>query len=419
MFDIIHDSCFIPELGDQYSVEMLRSLTVRGIDKLAQARSENTLPLLNLPESYSDIENLKALVERFKKFEKVVVVGTGGSSSGGQALLALRSTISPVVEFMDNLTIRSFEHFLKTCHFQKTGFIFISKSGTTGEVMAQARIITAHLKQHRALQNAVAITEPKKSPLRDLAMECGFDCLDHDPLIGGRFSVLSNVGVLPAMIAGLDVLALRKGAEVILQETLSEKQNSRVALGSAIMCQSMEKFPLHVLMPYVGELKPFTFWYRQLWAESLGKNGRGSTPIDAMGTVDQHSQLQLYLDGPRDKIFTLILEDTTHTGPLIPHQANPDMFDNRALGDVLAAHQRATLETLRLNKRPVRYIQIQSLNEKTLGGLLMYFMLETILTADLMGVDAFDQPAVEQGKILVKQYLSARSEELFTLSHAA
>jgi glucose-6-phosphate isomerase len=164
-----------------------------------------------------------------------------------------------------------------------------------------------------------------------------------------------------------------------------------------------------VVMPYCDRLAWFARWYRQLWAESLGKQGRGTTPIDALGTVDQHSQLQLYLDGPADKLFTLIDVPTAGQG----HRVAPDIADRpeldylagRTMGDLMAAEAQATAESLRAHGRPVRTMTLERLDERTLGGLLQHFMLETALAADLLAVDAYDQPAVEDGKRRTKAAL--------------
>jgi glucose-6-phosphate isomerase len=163
-------------------------------------------------------------------------------------------------------------------------------------------------------------------------------------------------------------------------------------------------------MPYIDALGPFGLWFRQLWAESLGKDGTGSTPIRAMGTVDQHSQLQLYLAGPADKFYTLILVPQAGKGARVA----PDLAEDQALsylagrtmGDLLEAEQRATLETLAANGRPVRALVLPRLDERAMGALMMHFMLETIIAADLLGVNPFDQPAVEEGKRLAREHLS-------------
>ena len=168
--------------------------------------------------------------------------------------------------------------------------------------------------------------------------------------------------------------------------------------------------PIAVLMAYADRLERFTRWYVQLWAESLGKDGKGTTPIGALGPVDQHSQLQLYIAGPRDKLFTIVTFGTAGRGPRIAADlaalaGEPD-FAGKTMGDLVAAQGRATIETLAKNGCPVRSIHLQTLDEASLGELLMHFMLETIIAAQLLGVDAFDQPAVEEGKVLAKKYLA-------------
>ena len=167
-------------------------------------------------------------------------------------------------------------------------------------------------------------------------------------------------------------------------------------------------------MPYIDRLNTFSLWFRQLWAESLGKKDKsdkpqGITPIQALGTVDQHSQLQLYLDGPRDKLFTIITLDHKDDSfkvqlPPVGHSA-VDLFQGKTMGNLMVAEQKATIDTLRRHNCPTRVIELKTLDAKTLGGLMMHYMLETLAMAHLLNVNPFDQPAVEEGKILTHQYL--------------
>jgi glucose-6-phosphate isomerase len=164
------------------------------------------------------------------------------------------------------------------------------------------------------------------------------------------------------------------------------------------------------MMPYLDRLERFAMWYRQLWAESLGKQGKGTTPVRALGPVDQHSQVQLYLDGPKDKLFTFIFGPTQGAGAritpaLTAGDAELAYLEGRTVGDLAAAEGKATATALSQSERPVRILRLPQLDAETLGALLMHFMLETIIAAHLMEVDPFDQPAVEQGKILTRQYL--------------
>jgi glucose-6-phosphate isomerase len=225
--------------------------------------------------------------------------------------------------------------------------------------------------------------------------------------------VLTNVGLLPAALLGLDIAAIRAGAARALAPVLEGKPASAVpaAFGAALAVALAAQKPIAVLMAYADRLERFTRWYVQLWAESLGKDGKGTTPLGALGPVDQHSQLQLFIAGPRDKLFTVLTVATAGLGPRIESDlaqaCGEPGFAGKTIGDLVAAQGRATAETLAKNGCPVRTIHLDRLDEESLGELLMQFMLETMIAAHLLGVDAFDQPAVEEGKVLAKQYLTA------------
>jgi glucose-6-phosphate isomerase len=264
----------------------------------------------------------------------------------------------------------------------------------------------------------LGISEPakggKRNGLRELLGHHKVPMLDHDPGVGGRYSALTNVGLLPAAILGLDIAAIRRGSAKALAPVLEKKAPADVpaAVGAALavaLAESKGK-SISVLMAYADKLERFTRWYVQLWAESLGKDGKGTTPLAALGPVDQHSQVQLFIAGPRDKLFTVVTVAPAGRGPRIAADlarlaGEPD-FAGRAIGDLVAAQGRATAETLAKNGCPVRTLHLERLDERHLGELLMHFMLETIVAARLLGVDAFDQPAVEEGKVLAKKYLA-------------
>ena len=238
------------------------------------------------------------------------------------------------------------------------------------------------------------------------------EMMEHDTGVGGRFSVLTNVGLLPAAACGLDIGAIRTGAGDALAPVLAGKPPAEVpaAVGAALSIALAPTKPIAVLMAYSDRLALMTKWYVQLWAESLGKDGKGTTPIGALGPVDQHSQLQLYIAGPRDKLFTVVTGTPAGKGPRMTAELSklggePD-FTGKTIGDLVAAQGRATAETLAKNGCPVRTIHLPQVDERHVGELLMHFMLETIIAAHLLGVDPFDQPAVEEGKVLAKKYLA-------------
>ncbi|HYM02687.1 MAG TPA: glucose-6-phosphate isomerase [Stellaceae bacterium] len=406
-------------------LEATLARAVPALAALVRRRDDGSLPLLRLPGRRDDLVELGALAEEYRRrFDHVVVFGTGGSSLGGQTLCALADQGfgprqgAPRLHFLDNIDPATFAALFAALDPARTGIIAISKSGGTAETMTQLVVALDWLRQAlgtaKVGEQVAAITEPRDTPLRRLAKAQGMRVLDHDPGIGGRFSVLSNVGLLPALIAGLDGVALRDGAASVLGAALaaSSPRACEPALGAAATVALAERRGIThaVLMPYVDRLASFGLWFRQLWAESLGKDGKGTTPVRAMGTVDQHSQLQLYLDGPANKMFTLVTLDVAGLGGTLAADlaGDPELtyLTGRRMGDLLDAEQRATAASLMRRGRPTRLIHLAALDERNLGALLMHFMLETIIAADLTGVNAFDQPAVEEGKVLAREYLA-------------
>ncbi len=401
--------------------------TTPALDKIRKWKDDGTLPLLRLPARRDDLAALKPYAERFATFEHVVVMGSGGSSMSGKTLNALKDQGfgpmkgRPTLHFMDNVDPARFAAMASQLPLDKTGFMPISKSGGTPETLMATftaiAAIEAKLGKAAVATNMLAITEPGDNPLRKLMTRYGATILDHDPQIGGRYTIFSLVGALPGMIAGVDCAALREGAASVLDPVLAATDTKGLApaIGAALSVGlSKEKsINITVMMPYADRLETFAFWYRQIWAESLGKNGTGTTPIRAMGTIDQHSQTQLYLGGPIDKLFTLIIQDTEAQGTeLTPAMLGGDKaldyLSGHAMGDLLKAEADATAATLVKHGRPVRIIRIPTVDERVMGALLMHFMLETMFAAELWGVDAFDQPEVEASKVLTRQYLSQR-----------
>jgi len=388
--------------------------------------------LLNLPATRDDLTSIRDTARRFAdRATDIVCLGTGGSSLGGQTLAQLAGhgvpgidglRSGPRLHFMDNLDPDSFGVLLERLPLTTSRFVAISKSGDTGETLMQT-IATLSALQAANLGPRIpdvflGLSEPvkagKRNGLRDLLGKFHVPMLDHDTGVGGRFSVLTNVGLLPAAMLGLDIVAVREGAGLALKPILAKKAAADVpaAVGAALSVALAETKgkSIAVLMAYAGRLERFTRWYLQLWAESLGKDGKGTTPIAALGPVDQHSQLQMFIAGPRDKLFTVITTERAGLGPRMDSDlakfAGVPALGGKTIGDLVAAQGRATAETLAKNGCPVRTLQLPRIDEESVGELLMHFMLETIIAAHLLGVDAFDQPAVEAGKVLAKKYLA-------------
>lgn len=397
--------------------------------ELRSAYANRSLALLRLPERSDDLAALAEAAARLADGSDVVFLGTGGSSLGGQAiaqladyavpgLAALRA--APRVHFIDNLDPLTFERLLDRLPLATTRFAAISKSGTTAETLMQTIAVIAVLEKAgfagEISDRLVGISEPpagKRKGLRELLESRNCMVLDHDPEIGGRFSALSNVGLLPAMVLGLDAKAIRSGAREALQPLVLGRSAKEIppAAGAALSAAAAaEGKSIRVMLAYADRLERFTKWWVQLWAESLGKKGKGTAPIAALGPVDQHSQLQLWLDGPRDKLFTVITVGVAGTGPrmdkALAETASEPGLAGKSIGDLVAAQGRATIDTLAKHGRPVRMLHIEQLDERTLGALMMHFMLETIIAAHLLDVDPYSQPAVEEGKVLAKRFLA-------------
>lgn len=389
-----------------------------GVARIRAAYADRTLPLLRLPEDTADLLSLTDIAGLLsRQSSHVVVLGIGGSSLGGQTLTTLaKRGRKPSVEFADNLDPVALGELLTEIDFTDTSFIVVSKSGGTPETLAQFLILLDAYRS-RGMEEEVgarvlAIVQPGASPLRDIAGQWSIPILDHDPDVGGRFSVLSCVGLLPAAIAGLDPWAIRSGAAAVLRDVL-RSETSTPALGAAVIGALAEEKGVTtlVMMPYVGKLERVGHWYRQLLSESVGKDGKGLTPLAALGPVDQHSMQQLLVDGPDDKLVTVITADIAGTGPTVPADLAQDkalsFMAGRTIGDIVAAQGKASMDVLIRKGHPVRHMHVARADEKTVGGLLMHFMLETIIIGDILGVDPFDQPAVELGKVLTREYLQA------------
>jgi glucose-6-phosphate isomerase len=431
--DLAREAAIGPHGLSDEALDRALARSEAALDWLRARHADGGLRLLHLPAERGDIAAVDAAAKRLATgATDIVFLGTGGSSLGGQTLAQLAGyavpgvgalRVGPRIHFMDNLDPLSFGLLLARLPLATSRFVAISKSGGTGETLMQtAAALAACKKLNVRIGDAfLGLSEPAKpgrrNGLRDLLQPEGVAFLEHDTGVGGRFSALTNVGLLPAAILGLDIVALREGAAASLAPVLAGQPAHEVpsALGAALSIALAEEKgkTISAVMAYADRLEKFAKWYVQLWAESLGKDGKGTTPIGALGPVDQHSQLQLFIAGPRDKLFTVITTGVAGRGPVIEAELAARMgeldFGGRTIGDLVAAQGRATAETLAKNGCPVRTFHLETIDERALGELLMHFMLETIVAAHLLGVDAFDQPAVEEGKILAKRYLAGNA----------
>jgi glucose-6-phosphate isomerase len=401
------------------------------VAELQDSYRQRTLPLLRLAEETADLERAETAYAKLVTGARALVFfGTGGSSLGGQALAQLggwsipgtadeAQKSRPRTRFYDNLDAHTLGAAIAAFDLATARFVVASKSGGTPETLVQALAALEAVKR-MGLENRIpdlflGITEPTSAGtsngLRRLFEAHGIPLLDHHRGIGGRFSALTNVGLLPAMARGLDVRALRAGARSVVEAMLSAAtpQDCGPALGAAVaVAMARERgVRAQVMMPYSDRLNRFAHWFVQLWAESLGKKGQGTIALACLGPVDQHSQLQLFMDGPREHLITVVRAPTAGQGPRLStdlaRMAGLDYLGGKTAGDLIAAQAAAVPEALSRAGRPVRSFDLDRLDETSLGALMMHLMLETILAARLLGVDPFDQPAVELAKVITRE----------------
>ena len=395
--------------------------------------ASGALALLRLADDDADIAAAEAALAKLSDgADTLIFFGTGGSGLGGQTLAQMAGWgiphtspkpphRRPRIRFYDNLDGGTLSALLSSTNFAKTRFVVTSKSGGTAETLAQT-IATLAAVQAAGLGDQIpslflGITEPeapgKSNGLRALFQAFGIPMLAHHTGIGGRFSCLTNVGLMPAIARGLDARAIRAGARSALQPMLDSRPAAEIpfAVGAATMIGLSKERGIRtlVLMPYADRLGKLADWYVQLWAESLGKGGEGTTPVPAVGPVDQHSQLQLFMDGPREIAITIIRVASKGTGPTLDAgmatTAGLGFLGGKTIGDIVDAQGHAVAEALQKAGRPVRTFDVPKLDERAAGALLLHFMLETIVAGRLLRLDPFDQPAVELAKVLTKQRL--------------
>ena len=360
------------------------------------------------------------------RFDDVVVLGIGGSALGPIALrTALRKPqwnlldagerdLRPRLHVLDNLDPSTITGLLdRVVKVERTLFIVTSKSGGTAETMAQYMVVRDQLEQHRLLprDHIVFVTDPRKGALRPIARDEGIPALDIPANVGGRFSVLSPVGVLPAALMGINTASLLAGAGDIVARCTSPKLRENPAAAFAtlqFLADSKSGKHIHVMMPYSDALRDMAAWFVQLWAESLGKqrlNSKehvGPTPLAALGATDQHSQVQLFMEGPADKTITFISVPRRGGDVQIPklHANVPELsyLGGHTLGEVLDVERRATAGALARRGRPNMTIELDDVSPTTVGELFMFLEVATIYAGALYGVNPLDQPGVELGK---------------------
>lgn len=422
-------------LGFRYGIALSQVEELAPFAAAAQAAVERTrgtgwLGWTELPYNQKDIlRHIHETAERVRKnFDTFVVLGIGGSALGPiavqQALNHLRYNELPEAKrngpkfyVEDNIDPERMASLLDVIDVKRTCFNIITKSGATAETMSQYLIISELLKKQVGknwAQHIIATTDPEKGNLIQLAKTHGFDLFFIPPTVGGRFSELSPVGLLPAAVCGIDVDRMLAGAAAMDKRCKSADIWKNPALLEAVLSYiAMEDMGINVqvTMPYADSLKYMADWFCQLWAESLGKNvtrkgeavNFGQTPAKSLGVTDQHSQLQLYTEGPYDKMITFLKTDTFQEKVEIPHGCEefPDVafLGGKTLNQLIEAERQGTAYALLKKGRMSQTITLPEVNAHTIGQLIYFYEMATAYAGELLDIDAFNQPGVEESKI--------------------
>ncbi|MDI6760551.1 MAG: glucose-6-phosphate isomerase [Candidatus Brocadiaceae bacterium] len=412
----------------------------RHLKKIKEERTKGCHPFLDLPYQKGVAEMIKGIAGELRSWAKdFVVLGIGGSALGNIALhQALNPPYisgheNPRIHVIDTVDPDLFDGLLKSLDLRHTVFNVISKSGTTVETVAQFLIVRERLKD--SLGNAypkhiITITDPEDGALRRLAEREGYVQLFIPKGVGGRYSVLSPVGLLSAAVGGINIDELLMGAVEMDKSTLGGQQETveenPAMLGACLQYLSYKRGRhITVIMPYSSALEAVGEWFCQLWAESLGKKSSlkgkvihcGPTPVRALGPTDQHSQLQLYMEGPFDKVITFLAVEKFKSSVEIPQSPEADFryLSGHTLAGLVEAERRGTELALTEAGRPSYTIYLPELSAFHVGGLLYMFQVQTALAGKLFGINPFDQPGVEAGKAHTSALLG---KDKGTLQHA-
>jgi glucose-6-phosphate isomerase len=381
---------------------------------------------LRLP-FHGDIEALGARARAVAaRCRNVIVLGIGGASLGGEMLVRILGGDPgyPAIHFCDNID-PAMPPPGDGVDWSESFVLAVSKSGDTAETLSRFLVLLPRLEERLGAgglrDRILVVTENPRGALHELARRLGLEIMAH-PAVPGRYSVLSVAGLLPAALGGVDIAALLQGARAMAEHCGEAGMEDNPAFwnGAAQYLHAERGRTQSVLMTYADRLRPFTHWWRQLWGESLGKRdaqgrARGLTPVEARGVTDQHSQLQLYLDGPDDKQFTfLAAPDTGAAGARLTERFAdiPSLapLAGRTLGELFQAEFEGTRVSLTRHGRPNRTLRLPPGDAAALGELIVLLEMETVVVAELLGVNPFDQPAVEEGKQLAREFLTKRSK---------
>ncbi|MCX8110650.1 MAG: hypothetical protein N3D15_05330 [Syntrophorhabdaceae bacterium] len=418
-------------IGEQGIDEKDLYETAMRLDGFKKDVYRSPYPFMDFAVLKSHIPEIKDITESLKRFEikNLVILGIGGSSLGTETIFhallhpfhnleSIHQDKRPRYFILDNIDPNKINKVAEIIERdrKKTLLVVISKSGETPETMSQFMLFKDILKSTKNYrQRIIVITDSKKGMLREIVKKEGYPSLPVPEGIGGRFSVLTPVGLFPSSIMGIDIEDMVKGAEDMSSyiKKTPHKKNMAVILAAILYLMDRYGKKMHVMMPYCDRLSAFSDWFRQLEAESLGKAGSGPTPIKSIGVTDQHSQLQLYIDGPKDKCIIFLYHggEKRQIPDSISYINDLEYLAGKDMGELFYAEFLGTRRSLIEAKTPNLTINVNEINEYSLGALFFLYEMVIAMMGHLYNINAFDQPGVELGKIYTKAVMGKKGLE--------
>lgn len=397
--------------------------TVKKAITLFKEKPYKELDFIDLPKQ--DLNELKELGKKAREYEYFIILGIGGSALGPKVILEALSPFNnlrkkPKVFIYDNVDPATFKHIIELLDFKRTLINVISKSGSTAETLASFLIFWRIIKQRKldVREHFVFTTDPEKGNLRRIAQEYEIPSLSIQKNVVGRYSVLTPVGLFLAEAIGIKAESLLEGAREVSDKAFSEslQENPMACLASFLyLMDTLKNRKIIVFLPYSDRLKTLSEWFCQLWAESLGKEGKGTTSYPSLGTTDQHSQLQLWMEGPNDKVILFLSVESYGFQEEIPEEFH-DIEGLRFLGghtleELINTEQLATEMALTINKKPNIKLITPKIDPFYLGQIFQFLQVATAMAGLLYGVNPFNQPGVELGKRLTYGAMGKRGFE--------